>query len=393
MKRWLLAIALLASGAPPLPAQQGVPRRIEDFPLKLTSDHYDLHTNGTKEQGDELLEFMELVYTTYTALLKPDDPKALVGKRSAILLYKNNEDYLASGAPRGSGAYYSLQSKQLVGWYDKYLMQPFFAHEGMHQFTDLTTKSFKDFDMWFTEGIADCIGNSLVKKKKLYMCQKAGAIARMRLPIVQKAIKDKKHWSLSDLFKLDQRRFMDPKNVSLAYAQSWSFCHFLMTYPDMEDRSHQIPDGKYRRNLATYYELMRPGGVSHDKAWAEAFKGIPLSRLQEQWEEYVSKFDPPKLMGFMGGELKPEEADQLGLEKDKTGIRMEKIGEEGVARDVGMKDGDILLKFDGKLFPRDDAMGMLRQWLGELPYGRSVKVTVLRDGKEVDFTCKWDKPK
>jgi len=35
----------------------------------------------------------------------------------------------------------------------------------------------------------------------------------------------------------------------------------------------------------------------------------------------------------------------------------------------------------------------MRIWMQDVPYGRAVKVTVLRDGKEVDLQLKWEEPK
>ncbi len=388
MARWTILTAALFLLAP----RQQVPKEPKDFPTRISTPHYELYTNGTKEQGQQLADFMELVHDTYVALLRPEDPKA-ADKKSDILMYKSNADYLASGAPQGSGAYYSLQSKRLVGWYDEYFMRNFFAHEGMHQFTDLTSKSFQDFGMWFTEGIADCIGNSEVKNKKLYMCRKSGVIARMRLPTVQGAVKAKKHWSLTELFKLTQRQFMDPKNVDLAYSQSWSFCHFLIAYPEFEDKDNQIPNGKYRRNLAIYYETMRPGGVRHDDAWAKAFAGLPLDKLQKEWEEYILKMDAGKFMGFQGGELPETDADTLGFDKQKTGIKIDKLVDDGAAKKAGMMEGDVMKSFDGRLFPRKGAMNALRSWMQDVPYGRAIKVVVLRDGKDVECLCKWEEAK
>ncbi len=383
----ILAIVVLAGL---LPQDKG-----DKVPLPDTyqSKHYDLKTNGTKEQAQELLDFMELVYTTYMALLKPDDPKAAESKRSAILLYKDNKDYIASGAPPGSGAYYSLQSKNLVGWHDPLFMKPFFAHEGMHQFTDLTSKNFRDFPMWFSEGIADCIGNSEVRDKKLYMCVKSGMISRMRLQIVQGALKQGRAWSLPELFRLSQREFMDEKNVDLAYAQSWSFCHFLITYPNQEDRAHQIPNGRFRRNIATYYELVRAGGSGHDKAWAEAFKGIPTEQLEELWKKYVLDMDSGKFLGFNGKEISDEQAAALKLPEDKTGILIEKLIEDGAGKKGGLKEGDVMTSFDGRLFPRKSAMNRLRMMMQEVPYGRQVKIRVVRDGQEAELFVKWEQPK
>jgi len=143
----LLLVALLQARIPPT------------FPETLASKHYELKTSATREQAQELLDYMELVHQTYTALLKPDNPQDLDKKRFTIVLFKDMDEYVKAGAPAGSGAYYDPKTRELVGWYDVTFMKPFFAHEGMHQFTDATSKNFFNFNMWFTEGIADCIGN------------------------------------------------------------------------------------------------------------------------------------------------------------------------------------------------------------------------------------------
>src|SRR5688572_1424338 len=150
-----------------------------ELPSTYSSKHYDLKTSATREQAEDLLEYMELVFDTYLKLLKPDDPAAAEKSRSTILLYKDRQEFIAGRAPPMAGAYYSLQTKNLVGYFDPMMMKPFFAHEGMHQFTDLTSKNFQDFPMWFSEGIADCIGNNEVRDRKLYLCLKGGPIARI----------------------------------------------------------------------------------------------------------------------------------------------------------------------------------------------------------------------
>jgi hypothetical protein len=243
MRALLALAALLPQGRPALPES-------------LSSKHYDLKTSCSREQGQELLDFMELVHKTYLELLKPENKEEVEKRRFTLVLYKDAAEYARAGAPPGSGAFYN--GRELVGWYDLVFMKPFFAHEGMHQFTDATSANFRDFPMWFTEGIADCIGNGEVRNGKLYMCVKSGTISRMRLQLVQAAVKQGAAYPLGRLLTLPRLEFM--QNAELCYAQSWSFCHFLITYPKEEDRAVQIPNGRFRKNLAAYYERMRQGG-------------------------------------------------------------------------------------------------------------------------------------
>ncbi len=359
----------------------------KEFPVQRSSKHYDMKSTATEAHAQELLDFMELVHATYTALLKPDNKQEVEKRKFTLILFQDMSEYLASGAPRGSGAFYN--GKALVGFYDETLMKPLFAHEGMHQFTDATSKNFDRFPFWFTEGIADCIGNCEVRNNKLYMCVKSGSIARMRLPIIQEAIRAERHYRLSEFLRLDRRRFM--ANADLCYAQAWSLCHFLITYPNEEDRSAQIPNGRFRRNLAMYYEAMRAGNWGHPRAWEEAFKDIPLDTLEEAWKKYVLKLDAGKFFGIQGREVSEEIADRLVLAKTLGAIQIEGVAPDGVAAKAGLRTGDILLRFDGRRFPRGDAMARLRIWMQDVPYGRSIKVVVIRDTTEVEAYVIWTK--
>ena len=373
----MLALLLLLQ-APSTPAQ-GRPALPDSYPSK----HYDMRTSATPDQAKELLDFMELVHSTYMNLLKPENPAEVEKRRFTLLLYKDSREYVASGAPPGSGAYYNGQ--ELVGWYDDTFMRPFFAHEGMHQFTDATSKNFRAFPMWFTEGIADCVGNCEVKNDKLYMCVKSGMISRMRLQTVQGALRAGQYFPLRRLLTLPRDEFM--RNAELCYAESWSFCHFLITYPKEEDRSVQIPNGKYRKNLAGYYEAVRSGKLRPGEAFEQAFKGIPLDDLQDQWAKYVLSLDGGKYLGVRGAEL--EDVEGLAIDAGFSGIKLEEVLPEGVAGKAGLKAGDILIKFNGRRFPKADAMNRLRVWMQDVPVGRPVKVTVLRAGQPVEVSCVW----
>lgn len=360
------------------------------LPVKLASRHYDLHSTAEKAQAQELLDFMELVHQTYTALLKPENPREVDQRRFTILLYKDMAEYVRTGGPPGSGAYYDPRSGRLVGWHDEVFMRPFFAHEGMHQFTDATSKNFQAFPMWFTEGIADCLGNGEVRNGKLYMCVKSGIIARMRLQTVQSAVRSGQYVPLSRLLALPRETFM--RNSELCYAQSWSFCHFLLTYPKEEDRAVQIPDGKYRKNLAGYYEAVRGGRLSAGEAFAQAFKGIPMEELEAQWAKYVLALDAGKFMGIAGRELQESETEGLPIDAGYAGLLMEQVLPDGVAGKAGIRAGDVIVRFNGKKLPRRDAMNRLRVHMQEVPYGRAVKVVVLREGKELEVSCTWPRP-
>jgi hypothetical protein len=379
-----LLIALLLAAPAFAQANRG------NFPTEISTKHYIVKSTATKEEAQELGEFMEIVFSTYTSLLRPETP--VDNLKFTVILYKNNAEYVGSGAPRGSGAYYSPREKLLVGYHDEFTMRNFFAHEGMHQFTDVTSKNFMDLPFWFIEGVADCIGNSIVKEKKLFMCVKTGVIARMRLPLIQEAIKSGKAYKWRDLFALGQQKFM--ADAGLCYAQSWSICHFLMAYPNFEDKTSQIPNGTFRKNFAIYYETLRKGGANHQKAWEEAFKDAPpADKLEEMWKSYILKMDSGKYLGFSGKDIEDKEADDLNLGEKFSGIKVENVVKDSVGEKAGLKEGDIIVKFDGKKLPRGSALDKLKLWMQDIPFGRPTKITVLRNKEEVELKTVWEKKK
>src|SRR5262249_27623713 len=126
---------------------------------------------------------------------------------------------------------------------------------------------------------------------------------------------------------------------------------------------------------------------------AEAFKEIPLGQLEDLWKKYVLDMDAGKFLGFMGKEIPAEDADALKLAADKSGIKIEKLVDDGVAKKAGLKEGDVMVSFDARLFPRKDAMNRLRVWMQDVPYGRVVKIKALRDGQEVEVLAKWETKK
>lgn len=79
------------------------------------------------------------------------------------------------------------------------------------------------------------------------------------------------------------------------YAQAWSFCHFLLAYPDHEDPKAQIPNGKYWTVLSNFIRLMARKGANAGDAIKASFqlKGKPLDidALEQEWMDYVMKME------------------------------------------------------------------------------------------------------
>jgi serine protease Do len=82
--------------------------------------------------------------------------------------------------------------------------------------------------------------------------------------------------------------------------------------------------------------------------------------------------------------LTPALAKSFGT-KDHNGALIADVVKGGPADKAGLKRGDILLKFGEKDIKDADT---LRNVVAETPIGEETKVTVLRDGKQVEITIK-----
>lgn len=285
---WLLLATVLVSSAPADARQDKDLNNPKKWPVVLKGDHYQLWSSASEKDAQDILRFMELVFTTYTQLL--DLPRPPVQKM-VIVVYKDRAEYLAGGAPGISAAYYN--GSRLVGYTGDKAMFCYFAHEGFHQFTDWGLKAIHKAPPWFTEGMADCIGNHEIRDGKFYVCPKNGYIAQGRIHVIQAAISKNQQIPLAKLFELDQPAFM--AQASLLYPEAWSFCHFLMAYPNYDDPKAQIPHGKYWKVLQRYIVAISKSGVKPAKAWEaamvdEAGKPLDLATLEKEWQDYVLAF-------------------------------------------------------------------------------------------------------
>ena len=86
-------------------------------------------------------------------------------------------------------------------------------------------------------------------------------------------------------------------------------------------------------------------------------------------------------IGISIQDIEPEKARSLRMEMPKGAVVVDVI-KGGPAEKAGMKKDDIVLKMDGKEV-RDS--GALRNQVATTPIGKSLQVTVLRDGREIDL--------
>lgn len=268
----------------------------QDFAFKTETKHYAIQSRIPADKLQDFTKYMELVFTTYTRLLQVDK---IPDKKFPLLMYANEQEYMTEArGPGGVAAFYDPGSKKLVGYYkdDRLSMYNIFAHEGMHQFTDMAIPDFNaisDKAPWYVEGIADCIGNSTVKDGKLYMCIMDGAITGWRCFSLYNLKKQDKLWSLKKLLSINHKDFY--ADMEGGYCHAWAFCHFLLTAPKLEDLDKQVPDGKYKKFVALFHEALSKKWTL-DKAYDEAFshgkggaKMPSMDELDAEWKKYIDQ--------------------------------------------------------------------------------------------------------
>lgn len=285
-RRVTAAIPLFLLAAWPATAQDLDNKK--QWPVVLRSAHYEIRSTCTREQAQKLIDHMEIVFTTYTKLFGLARPP---NRRLIIVLFRDEKEYEAHGdTPPGSAAYYDR--RHLVGYYDERRMYNYFAHEGMHQFTDVALKDIERAPAWFSEGMADCIGNSEVRGGRLFMCVRNGVIAQENLPVIREMVRKRAHVPLKKFLTMPYDEFMARDGM---YPQAWSLCHFLLTAPGYEDPKSQIPNGKYWTVLSTLIRLMSKRGTKVEDAIKASFqlkgKPIDLDALEKEWADWVLKME------------------------------------------------------------------------------------------------------
>lgn len=360
----LAAVLLLSTAAS---AQQ---RRREPDWETIKTRHYEIKYSCTAAEAQVLGQWMEFVYGAYSFLTK-----ARAEKRHVIKLFKDRKEWVAYGQPPGAGAYYTLQTKQLVGYFDRRAAFPFLAHEGLHQFMHIVVPDMPTrIPTWFSEGLADCMGSSTVVKGQFRWCLFDVLIAKGRCFVIKKALREDTALPLDELFRLDHVQFM--KNASLHYAQSWSFVHFLFCCPEVEIRHKVIPNGDFKPALVVYFDRLRKGD-DHDTAWTKALEKIGKTHeeVEAAWKAYVLDVLP---------EVGPQDDDAyLGVRTQESrtgGMDVVSVVEGGPAEEGGIRVGDCITHIGGTRLKGQESF---TAELKERKPGDVVEVVVMRDRKRV----------
>ncbi len=113
---------------------------------------------------------------------------------------------------------------------------------------------------------------------------------------------------------------------------------------------------------------------------------IPINLARHVAEQLVAHGSVQRAMlGVYLAELTPELADGFGLDKNQQGVLIQNVIDDSPAQRAGLRRNDVIVSFDG-MQVKDLQKFRLR--VADQKVGKSVPVTVLRNGKPVQLTVK-----
>ncbi len=113
---------------------------------------------------------------------------------------------------------------------------------------------------------------------------------------------------------------------------------------------------------------------------------IPINMARHAYEQLVES--GKVVRGWLGvtiEDLTPKKAPFFGLPEDTKGVLIPQVFEDSAAEKGGLKDGDIVVEFEGK--PVEDKEAF-RNRVAMMKPGTGVKIVVLRDGRRKSLRLK-----
>jgi hypothetical protein len=228
---------------------------------------------------------------------------------SIVKVTQDRNQYLAYGAPEGSGGYWSWPSRELVFFCvpdgtqrGVNITLDVLNHEGFHQYIFYAVGQFSPHS-WFNEGHGDYFAGFDLKEGKFVR----GKFA-WRQDKIKSAIENRCYVPLKDFFKFSQaeyyRRGGDKRkgeDVGQNYAQGWSVIWFLRTtkdprYTGILDRYFNVMKDEVTKWRLDEEEKSKASGVAPSEimppqvndaiaehALKAAFEGVDVDQLEKDW--------------------------------------------------------------------------------------------------------------
>jgi hypothetical protein len=244
----------------PLAATQARGGELPTYQTRYYIIHTDLNPDGVREATMRMTRMAEEYYR------RTNDFAGAIDRRMDFYLFKNQDDYLATGASKGSAGYFDgVKLVALAGdlgprtWHTV-------QHEGFHQFARFMIRG--EMPVWLNEGLAEYFAEGVFTGDELI----TGLIPQGRLQRVQKDLQEEKFKPLGDLmsFSLDE---WNSQLAVLNYDQGWSLVQFL---------AH----GENAKYQPQFQRLM--GDIGSQMRWEYAWRqelGDPRE-IEKPWRDY-----------------------------------------------------------------------------------------------------------
>jgi len=238
------------------------------------SDHYVVLSTLDMASVRRIAVRMDGIFREYSSRLVFSEK---IGERFVVKVYRDRREYLSTGAPAFSAAYFSSRDRELVGYktssFDE-MFRPLY-HEGMHQFLHFYVPNPPT---WFDEGLAKYfetakpqLGRRLAGKPSYHV----GGIDRYQARYVRDH--QSELMPLPKLFRMSRQEFYTV-NTSLNYAQAWAFTHFLL----------ESGNKRLKQMWIDYFFELRDGATG-EEANEAVFGKINMPGLEAMFSEYVRR--------------------------------------------------------------------------------------------------------
>jgi hypothetical protein len=271
-----------------------------DRPWEIVTEHYQVRTNHSLEEGVRLAARLERLYRVWQQLFvsywatEPQlarwfdggTPEARLKRQLKVVYYRNRDEYIAALKPR------QPRIEITTGYYEEDQQTVhFFAgsdegdsnvyHEATHQLFNETRPVARGnlwkTNFWAVEGIA-CYMESLTERDGI--CRLGGVDAIRLRDARSRLIDDRFYVPLAELVTIGRAKLQSDQRISMIYSESSGLTYFLM----------HAEAGRYREALVDYLLAIYTG---HDTTGSLAeLTGEAYSELDLQYREFIRSLKP-----------------------------------------------------------------------------------------------------
>jgi hypothetical protein len=236
--------------------------------------YYTIYTDLSKDDVREAAIRMTKMAEEYH--VRTREFAGAVTQRMPFYLYKDADEFYASGAPRGSAGYFDGQELVVfagdLGQRTWHTVQ----HEGFHQFAHQVIRG--QLPIWLDEGLAEYFGEAVFTGDGFV----SGVIPQWRLKRMREELAAGKFKPIDEMMNLSHEQWNSELAV-VNYDQGWSMVHFL---------AHG-ENGRYQRPFVAF--MIEIGkNQPWRKAWAYTFGDT--QGFEQHWRNYWSNLpDDPTI--------------------------------------------------------------------------------------------------